>query len=202
MTNYNDNTNPLVAHASKEATRLVEEFYEEEEWGRNELQSLIATALIDAARTAETAQARRIASLEAHIRRLITVAAVHASERSDEDAGALMDAALRKMLTEPLPTWASYDETVEIPSNLALWPEATPEEKPTPAPEAKPLTEDEAVFGVNAWVYCSQHMKVHQTGWCSVSARDKVGLGVATVHEGLDKCRELGLALHADRAKP
>jgi len=174
---YNDITNPLIAHANKEATRLVEEFYGTPWAGRNELQSIIATALIDAARTAETAQARRIASMQ-------------------------MDAALRKMLTKPLPAWAASDETVEIPANLALWPEATPEEKPTPAPEAKPLTEDEAVFGVNAWVYCSQHMKVHQTGWCSVAARDKVGLGAATVHEGLDKCRELGLALYADREKP
>jgi len=74
----------------------------------------------------ETAQARRIASLEAHIRRLITVAAVHASERSDEDAGALMDAVLCSTLTKPLPAWTASDETVEIPANLALWPEATP----------------------------------------------------------------------------
>jgi len=74
----------------------------------------------------ETAQARRIASLEAHIRRLITVAAVHASERSDEDAGALMDAVLCRTLTEPLPAWTASDETVELPANLALWPEPTP----------------------------------------------------------------------------
>jgi len=74
----------------------------------------------------ETAQARRITSLEAHIRRLITVAAVHASERSDEDAGALMDAVLCSTLTKPLPAWTASDETVEIPANLALWPEATP----------------------------------------------------------------------------
>jgi len=74
----------------------------------------------------ETAQARRIASLEAHIRRLITVAAVHASERSDEDAGALMDAVLCSTLTKPLPAWTASDETVEIPANLALWPEPTP----------------------------------------------------------------------------
>jgi len=124
MTDYNDNTNPLVAHASKEATRLVEEFYEEEEWGRNELQSLIATALIDAART-------------------------------------------------PAPT-------------------------PAPTPEAKPLTEDEAVFGVNAWVWCQTHQNAHQTGWCGVVVRRKVGLGVATAREALAKCRELGLALYAD----
>ena len=44
-------------------------------------------------------------------------------------------------------------------------------------------TEDEMVFGKDAWVYCNQHMKAHQTGWCTVSARDKVGLGVATAAE-------------------
>jgi len=123
---YNDNTNPLVAHASKEATRICDEFYEEDEWGRNELQSLIATALIDAARAAETAQARRITSLEAHIRRLIATATAHTSERSGVFAVALMDAVLCSTLTRPLPAWAASDEAVELPANLALWPEATP----------------------------------------------------------------------------
>ena len=131
MTNYNDNTNPLVARANSEAPRIIEEFYEEEEWGRAELQSIIATALIDAARAAETAQARRIASLEAHIRRLIVVATSHTMNAhggigDGDDAAALMDAVLCKMLTEPLPAWAASDEAVEIPANLALWPEATP----------------------------------------------------------------------------
>jgi len=123
---YNDNTNPLVARANSEATRIIEEFYEEEEWGRNELHSGIATALIDAARAAETAQARRIASLEAHIRRLIATATAHTTERSGVSAGSLMDAVLCRTLTKALPTWASYYETVEIPAELALWPEATP----------------------------------------------------------------------------
>jgi len=124
--NYDDNTNPLVARAHEEATRICDVFYREQWWGRAELYSLIAKALIDAARTAETAQACRIASLEAHIRRLIVVAAVHASERSDEDAGALMDAVLCRTLTKPLPAWTASDETVELPANLALWPEPTP----------------------------------------------------------------------------
>jgi hypothetical protein len=64
--------------------------------------------------------------------------------------------------------------------------------------EQKQLTEDEQAFGVGAWVYCNQHMRAHQTGWCSVSPRDKVGLGVATGREAYDKCREWGFALYAD----
>jgi len=74
----------------------------------------------------ETAQARRIASLEAHIRRLIIVAASRTSVRSGDDAGAHMEAELCSILTRPLPAWAASDEAVELPANLALWPEATP----------------------------------------------------------------------------
>lgn len=61
--------------------------------------------------------------------------------------------------------------------------------------------EDVAAFGRNAWVYCSQHMKVHQTGWCSVSVRDKIGLGVKTAQEGEAKCRQFGLELYRDKFK-
>jgi len=61
-------------------------------------------------------------------------------------------------------------------------------------------TEDELVFGAGTWVYCSQHMKPHQTGWCGVSARDKLGLGdVKNIHEAIDKCRLFHLPLSADR---
>lgn len=62
-------------------------------------------------------------------------------------------------------------------------------------------TEDVAAFGKDAWVYCKQHMKAHQTGWCSVSPRDKVGLGVQTAQEAYDKCREWGFPLYVDREK-
>lgn len=53
----------------------------------------------------------------------------------------------------------------------------------------RPPTEDEAAFGKDAWVYCKQHCYPHQTGWCSVSPRDKVGLGVKTAEEAYEKCR-------------
>lgn len=62
-----------------------------------------------------------------------------------------------------------------------------------------PPTEDVAAFGKDAWVYCNQHMRAHQTGWCSVAARDKVGLGVKTAEEAEVKCRAWGFELYADR---
>lgn len=70
-----------------------------------------------------------------------------------------------------------------------------PEEDNTP-------TEDQIAFGVGAWVYCSQHMRAHQTGWCSVSPRDKVGLGVTTAQEAYEKCRAWKFELYADLVKP
>lgn len=53
-------------------------------------------------------------------------------------------------------------------------------------------TEDVAAFGRDAWVYCNQHRQAHETGWCSVSPRDKVGLGVTTEREAQEKCRAWG----------
>lgn len=58
------------------------------------------------------------------------------------------------------------------------------------------ITEDEKVFGKDQWVYCSEHLRPHLTGWCTVTVRDKVALGVAlpsTEHEAYNKCIELGL---------
>lgn len=55
---------------------------------------------------------------------------------------------------------------------------------------------DTAAFGRGAWVYCSQHMRPHQTGWCSVSPRDKIGLGVATSKEAYEKCEAWKLPLY------
>ncbi len=63
-------------------------------------------------------------------------------------------------------------------------------------------TEDELVFGKDAWVYCNQHMRPHITGWCSVAVRDKVGLGAVSVvsaDAAYEKCREWGFALYTDR---
>jgi cobalamin biosynthesis protein CbiD len=64
--------------------------------------------------------------------------------------------------------------------------------------DQKPPTEDEIAFGAGAWVYCRAHMKPHETGWCGVGNRDKIGLGVKTAQEAIDKCREWGFELYAD----
>lgn len=64
-----------------------------------------------------------------------------------------------------------------------------------------PTTNDERAFGRDAWVYCSQHMKPHQTGWCTVAVRDKIGLGVTTAQEAEQKCRDFKLPLYADRTQ-
>lgn len=59
-------------------------------------------------------------------------------------------------------------------------------------------TEDERVFGKDAWVYCNQHLTAHQTGWCTIGVRDKLGLGIFGLSNGkraLEKCREFSLKL-------
>lgn len=65
--------------------------------------------------------------------------------------------------------------------------------------DEKEKTEDEIAFGKGAWVYCNQHLNAHQTGWCTVSVRDKVGLGIFG-HENeksaLQKCKDWGFRLH------
>jgi hypothetical protein len=57
------------------------------------------------------------------------------------------------------------------------------------------------IFG-DTLIYCNQHLKVHKTGWCSVSVRDKVGLGTKDHKEAVEKCREWGFRLHQDPPKP
>lgn len=60
----------------------------------------------------------------------------------------------------------------------------------------QPATDD-TVFG--EWVYCSQHMAAHKTGWCSVGNRDKIGLGpVANEAEAVEKCVRFGLRLYGN----
>lgn len=62
----------------------------------------------------------------------------------------------------------------------------------------KPLTEDELAFGRDAWIYCSQHMRPHETGWCGVGIRDKVGLGVGGAEAAYEKCRAWKFPLYGE----
>ena len=43
------------------------------------------------------------------------------------------------------------------------------------------------------FVYCSQHLRPHTTGWCTVSPNDKLGLFVDTLEEAYAKCKRLNL---------
>lgn len=43
------------------------------------------------------------------------------------------------------------------------------------------------------FVYCQQHLRVHATGWCTVSERDKVPLHGDTIQEAVRQAKDLGL---------
>jgi len=61
-----------------------------------------------------------------------------------------------------------------------------------------PLMDEELdvqAFGRDQWVYCRQHVKPHETGWCSVGVYDKIGLGVQTADEAYAKCEAWGLPI-------
>lgn len=62
----------------------------------------------------------------------------------------------------------------------------------------KPLTPDETVFGRKRWVYCSQHMRPHTTGWCSVSPRLKIALEAMSGEEAYKECTDRDFPLYKD----
>ena len=52
------------------------------------------------------------------------------------------------------------------------------------------------IFG--DWCYCRQHLRPHETGWCTVSNNEKVGLGISghteqSMRAAYAKCRDFGL---------
>ncbi len=59
-------------------------------------------------------------------------------------------------------------------------------------------SEDERTFGVDAWVYCAQHLRAHKTGWCTVSNRDKTKLEATTEKDAAEECRRRGFKLFSD----
>lgn len=59
----------------------------------------------------------------------------------------------------------------------------------------RPPTEDEITFGRKKWIYCSQHMAYHLTGWCTVSNFNKVALDATTVEDAQSECINKGLKL-------
>ena len=57
-------------------------------------------------------------------------------------------------------------------------------------------TEDEKAFGPEAYVYCSQHMRPHTTGWCTVSNRNKTKLAARNFEDALKECEKRGFAVY------
>ena len=54
--------------------------------------------------------------------------------------------------------------------------------------------QDDTVLG--QFVYCSSHRRVHNTGWCTVSNMNKVGLDVGSLDEGEGVVKAAGFLLH------
>lgn len=61
--------------------------------------------------------------------------------------------------------------------------------------------EDAKEFGSDAWVYCSQHMRPHRTGWCTVSNRNKIKLDAKSIEQAYAECRQKGYELYDDKCK-
>lgn len=59
-------------------------------------------------------------------------------------------------------------------------------------------TEDEVVFGSGRFVYCKSHVAAHETGWCTVSAKDKIALDALDYESACAECRSKGLRLYRD----
>ena len=51
-------------------------------------------------------------------------------------------------------------------------------------------TEDARVFGAHAWIYCRQHLRPHETGWCTVDVDQKVKLDATSMEAAYTECKE------------
>jgi len=57
-------------------------------------------------------------------------------------------------------------------------------------------TEDEKAFGSRAWIYCDQHMRPHETGWCTVGVSHKRKLDATDYYAAIRECKSKGFALY------
>lgn len=60
---------------------------------------------------------------------------------------------------------------------------------------------EDLVFGEGRWVYCTQHVNPHTTGWCTVPAREKILLDATERGEAVAECRQKGYRLYDDVRK-
>lgn len=51
---------------------------------------------------------------------------------------------------------------------------------------------------MGAWVYCTQHVRPHQTGWCTVWPRDKIPLEAKDREAAYAECRAKGLKIYGE----
>lgn len=56
-------------------------------------------------------------------------------------------------------------------------------------------TEDAKAFGAGVWVYCAQHLRPHETGWCTVGTDQKTPLAAKTYSDAHLECRQRGFTL-------
>lgn len=60
-------------------------------------------------------------------------------------------------------------------------------------------TEDVKAFGADVWIYCRQHLRPHQTGWCTVHVDQKVPLEVTSMEAAYAECRRRKFTIYSDK---
>lgn len=53
------------------------------------------------------------------------------------------------------------------------------------------ITKDKQIFG-DCYVYCSQHLRPHKTGWCTVHVSEKIKLNAENNEDVFDECKNKG----------
>jgi hypothetical protein len=51
------------------------------------------------------------------------------------------------------------------------------------------------------WVYCSQHVRPHTTGWCTVDPRNKTPLKATTYEDAKEEVRSMGLPIYGEEQR-
>ena len=59
------------------------------------------------------------------------------------------------------------------------------------------VVKEDLDMGKDAWIYCSQHMCPHTTGWCTANVRDKTLLEATNYKDAAEECRKRGFELYS-----
>lgn len=60
------------------------------------------------------------------------------------------------------------------------------------------ITDDEREFGRDRWVYCKAHVRPHITGWCTVSASEKVLLDARAPDDAAAEAKAKGFKIYGE----